>query len=136
MRQRLIALQLEVSELETELAQATAMLGTDTPLDHAAMPPTALKPRRVRPIRNMSTVGATLKVLREAQYPMHVDDVIEAIHSRYGLSVRKTTLVSNLSKYVRADDTFTRAGASTYGLKEFEQGSIGTETNGATPFRE
>ena len=52
---------------------------------------------------------------------MHVDSLLKRIEEMSGFTVRKTTLVSNLSRYVRAQDTFTRPEPSMYGLSEWTE---------------
>jgi hypothetical protein len=50
---------------------------------------------------------------------MHIDALVDAVARLSGRPVRKATLVSNLSRYVKVGDTFTRHGEGTYGLEEF-----------------
>jgi hypothetical protein len=52
---------------------------------------------------------------------MPVDDLVKAVEELSGLNVRKSTLVSNLSRYVRAGDTFTRPEPGAYGLVDFQE---------------
>jgi hypothetical protein len=75
---------------------------------------------RKRPIRSASTVGHAYRVLRMVGGPMHVDEIIKNISHMAGKPVSKATLVSNLSRYVKAGDTFTRTGANTFGLISYE----------------
>lgn len=123
MRQRLVALRQEVAELEAELEQAAEMLHRDQPSVELqqGMPLLSTTRDRVRPIRNTSAVGAALKILKQAQRPMHVDELIEHAWNMYSLPVVKTTLVSGLARYVKAKDTFTRTAPNVYGLVEFEE---------------
>ena len=89
---------------------------TDEP--HSAPKNIRVRPQRTRPIRESSSVGQARRVLRIAHGgPLHIDEVIKLIRQMTGLSVNKQTLVSNLSRYVNAGDTFVRTAPNTYALK-------------------
>ena len=51
---------------------------------------------------------------------MHIDELVKRVEEFSSQSIRKSTLVSNLSRYVRSMDTFTRHEEAIYGLVEFE----------------
>lgn len=132
---RLRAIDDEVAKLDVsraELAQERAALLHDLAkaravLAHIGAPyvaqadeervePSDLPRVRRRPIRRTSSVGAALKVLRQANRPMHINELMKMIEHMTGLAVHKTTLVSGLARYVRAGDTFRRTAANTYDL--------------------
>lgn len=77
------------------------------------------KPRKRRPIREQSTVWWAQKVLKHLGHDEEIGNLVRAIEEFSGLNVRKSTLVSNLSRYVRAGDTFRRQSPGVYGLIEF-----------------
>ena len=56
--------------------------------------------------------------------PMHIDQLIERIDQESGLSFQRATVVSNLSRYVKHHDTFTRPAPNTYGLIEFDRAEM------------
>jgi hypothetical protein len=67
-----------------------------------------------------SSVGRAVEVLRQAGKPLHIAEIIRAIEARGG-SVRKDTLVGNLSRYIKAKQVFYRVSPSVYGLLEFKR---------------
>jgi hypothetical protein len=67
-----------------------------------------------------SSVGLTVEVLRQAGKPLHIDQIIEALGGR-GHKAKKTTLVGNLSRYVKRKQVFFRAAPSVFGLVEFKR---------------
>jgi hypothetical protein len=116
MRQRLAELRREVAALEAELREAGVELrGKKARGDKAS-----LGSERRRPIKDTSNVGWALKILKHNERPMHIDTLVKHIEEMSGLTARKSTIVSNLSRYVRAHDTFTRPAQSMYGLVEWE----------------
>lgn len=96
---------------------------TDTPTA-VAMPLAGRK----RPIREGSTVGQARRVLRMVGGPLHVDELIKNIEHMTGLPVNKATLVSNLARYVKNNDTFTRVGANRFGLIDYGKTSWAERT--------
>ena len=69
-------------------------------------------------------MGWARKVLGQYNQPLHIDKLTTLIQELSGLTVRKATLVSNLSRYVKAGDTFTREGEGIYGLIQFRQPGV------------
>ncbi len=63
-----------------------------------------------------SSVGRALGVLEEAGVPLHVDEIVVRIMHTCGLAVNRQTLVGNLSRYVKAERVFRRAGLNVFGL--------------------
>lgn len=113
-RQLILDLRRQANELEAELAAATTVLAE--PLKAKRRGPM----NRKRPIRPQSTVWWAQKVLNHHRQPMAIDDLVRRVEEFSGKAVRKSTLVSNLSRYVKADDTFCRPEEGFYALKEFE----------------
>jgi len=113
--------QLELASLRGEIEELKSALGgvslTPEPSNVAA----TVSAGRKRPIREKSTVGWAKRVLQMTGGPMYIDDIIKNIEHMTGLSVAKTTLVSNLSRYVKAGDTFKRTGANTFALLSYEE---------------
>ena len=64
-----------------------------------------------------SSIGLTVSVLREAATPLYIDEIIKRI-AENGHKVKKTTLVGNLSRYIKDKKVFYRAAPNTYGLVE------------------
>jgi IS30 family transposase len=108
----------EIARLESELQDAReALAATST---KRASKGRHIEQRR-RPIKDKSNVGWARSILRHHEKPMHIDSLLKAIEEMSGFTVRKTTLVSNLSRYVRAGDTFTRPEPSMYGLTDWKE---------------
>lgn len=130
---RIAALRDEIALLEAELREASALLADPGPIRLVGrvslpdVPSQGHRPKpksrhgftngvRKKPIQEGSSVDWTRRVLERVGMPMTVDEIIANIESAGGPSVKKPTLVSNLSRYVTHNDTFFRAGQSTYGL--------------------
>lgn len=69
-----------------------------------------------------SSVEHALAVLREANgVALHVDEIIKRAHAR-GVSIRKTTLVSNLARLNKLDNPqIKRVGPNTFTLGDAER---------------
>jgi hypothetical protein len=122
-QERIVQLYEEIESLSAELKEAKAILSEATPK--------ARKRRRTnssgasdtskqrRPMREGSTVWWAERLLKHLGRPTHIDTLIDEIQRASGQPATKPTVVSNLSRYIKHDDTFTRPAESTYGLKEF-----------------
>lgn len=84
-----------------------------------ASPPDATSPGSTKNKR-MSQVDMTLDILKEANYPLHISELIDRIRSRFGVSLDRESLVSALSKRVLRNDRFVRTAKNTFGLTEWE----------------
>ncbi len=119
---RLGALRDEIAQLEAELREAKGLLSGHVSL--AASPrQTKAKSRhgftngkRRKPIQTGSSVDWAQRVLNGDGGPLHIDRLITRILQAGGPDVKKPTLVSNLSRYIKHGDTFIRTAESTYGL--------------------
>jgi len=119
-QQRIVNLRREILALEAELREAKAILSSGKPKREVGRVEI-----RKRPIRPNSTVWWAHKVLTMERKPLHIDDLVRRVEEFSGHSVRKTTLVSNLSRYVRASDTFMRPDEGVYSLIEVDGGNEG-----------
>lgn len=117
---RLAELKEELATLEVELRDAKAIL--------SGRPDVATKPksrhgftngRRARPIQHGSSVWWAEKVLDNLGENLPIDELLSMIEAQSGQRVKKNTLVSNLSRYVKFNDTFTRPAPSVFGLVKF-----------------
>lgn len=118
-----LSLQAERAALMMDLDRAREVLAHLTPASASvrlegvpAIVTVGTMSARTRPIRQSSSVGFTHEVLRIAKRDMHVDEIIDMIWKMHGQRVNRATLVSNLSRYVKAQDTFRRSGPNVYGL--------------------
>lgn len=119
--ERIQKLREEIASLEEELSQASdALASVGGRRRRRDKPSSTKKGPRTRPIRGTSAVGYALKILRHHRRPMQTDELLEHIRTVYGADVSKATLVSGLSRYVNASDTFTRPEESVYGLVDYD----------------
>jgi hypothetical protein len=81
-----------------------------------------------RPIREGSMLHFARLILAHTGRPVHVDDLLKNIRQLSGKSIEKSSLVSSLSRFVRAGDTFTRPSEGLYGLTEFDADLDGAES--------
>lgn len=111
-QQRILELKREIVALEAELREAKAVLGKRPKREVGRVS------FRTRAIRPNSSVWWAQKVLVHTGKPVHIDELVRQIEEFSSFTVQKSTLVSNLSRYVRAQDTFTRTEEGVYGLRE------------------
>ena len=120
-RQRRIAeLRKELGQLEAELRDAKSALSGRPTAGRAKSRHGSTDAKRSRPIQPDSSVDWALRALKGIGQPTHIIELIEMIQTMGGPVVKQTTLVSNLSRYIKYGDTFTRTAKSTYGLLAFE----------------
>ena len=126
-QQRIIDLKREIRALEAELRQAKEVLRGRPKRE------TGNVAIRKRPIRQQSSVWWAKSMLQHAGKPLHIDELLNRIAEMSGQNHRKSTLVSSLSRYVRARDTFTRPEVGVYGLLEFAEEKIDVQKEGSSP---
>jgi hypothetical protein len=78
-------------------------------------PPGTAKPA---PKKGLSQVDMAYDVLTKARAPLHVADLLARIHTAFGVSVDRDSLVSSLSKKVARGDRFLRTGKNTFSLRQ------------------
>lgn len=74
-----------------------------------------------RPRMSKSHPVMSYDILRESGHPLHINELIERIRERFGISVDRESLVSSLTKKVMRRDRFTRVAKNTFGLVEWEE---------------
>jgi DNA-directed RNA polymerase delta subunit len=65
----------------------------------------------------LSQVDMAYDVLKKARSPLHVSELLGRIHSAFGVSVDRESLVSSLTKKVARQDRFVRTAKNTFGLR-------------------
>jgi hypothetical protein len=131
-QQKLAEARKTVSALEAELAQALAALGVSqspsasAPLGSGKM--WVYSSRHTAPvtpvgIKPNSSVDWTKKALEAAGHELTLDAVIQWAFINGGVRIQKPTLASNVSRYIRRGDTFSRVAKNTIALKEWDQGN-------------
>jgi HB1, ASXL, restriction endonuclease HTH domain len=72
-----------------------------------------------RPLRKkgLSQVDMAYDVLKKARSPLHVSELLDRIHTAFGVTVDRESLVSSLTKKVTRQDRFLRPEKNTFGLR-------------------
>jgi DNA-directed RNA polymerase delta subunit len=66
----------------------------------------------------LSQVDMAYDVLRKANAPLHVTDLLEKIQSAFGIRVDRDSLVSSLAKKISRGDRFARIERNTFALRK------------------
>jgi hypothetical protein len=77
-------------------------------------PPTTAGPHRPK---GLSQVDMAFDILKKARSPLHVSLLLDRIHSQFGVSIDRESLVSSLSKKVARGDRFLRPEKNTFALR-------------------
>jgi len=75
--------------------------------------PSAVEPRRRK---GRSQVDMAFDILKRARSPLHISVILERIHTQFGVSVDRESLVSSLTKKVARGDRFLRPEKNTFSL--------------------
>jgi hypothetical protein len=72
-----------------------------------------------RPVRSkgLSQVDMAYDVLKKAQSPLHISELLDRIRASFGVSVDRESLVSSLTKKVARQDRFLRPDKNTFALR-------------------
>lgn len=70
-----------------------------------------------RPNKGRSQVDMAYDILKKARAPLHVSEMIDRIHTQFGVAVDRESLVSSLSKKVARQDRFLRPEKNTFSLR-------------------
>lgn len=119
---RIQALDVERETLNSELNEIRRVLGI--PTGPAASTRRRARPasqRRDKPFRPGTTVYWAQEALRYRGQAVHIDQLVEDVYRLSGTKVEKSSLVGNLSRYVRQGVVFNRPGEAQYGLIEFQE---------------
>jgi len=74
-------------------------------------------PTEPRLSKGLSQVDMVFDILKKARIPLHVSDILDRIHSQFGVAVDRESLVSSLTKKVARNDRFLRPEKNTFALK-------------------
>jgi hypothetical protein len=67
--------------------------------------------------RGLSQVDMAYDVLKKARGPLHINELLERIHSTFGVAVDRESLVSSLTTKVGRGDRFLRTEPNTFSLR-------------------
>ncbi len=93
------------SSLDAQL-RAVRRLRKDPPPARSAAPP------------RLSQVNMSFDILKSSRSPLHISELIDCIHSRFGVTVDRESLVSSLSKKIARGDRFIRTAKNTFALRK------------------
>jgi hypothetical protein len=74
-------------------------------------------PASRRTVKGRSQVDMAADILRETDGPVHVTELLQRIHARFGRAVDRESLVSSLTKKVARGDRFLRPAKNTFSLR-------------------
>jgi len=74
-------------------------------------------PARPAGKKRLSQAEMAYDVLKKAQAPLHVSQILARIQASFGLRVDRDSLVSSLTKKVARGDRFLRPAKNTFGLR-------------------
>ena len=66
----------------------------------------------------LSQVDMAYDVLRKANTPLHISDLLDRIHAAFGIRVDRDSLVSSLAKKISHGDRFVRIERNTFALRK------------------
>ena len=66
----------------------------------------------------LSQVDMAYDVLKKASEPLHIIDLLDRIHSAFGIRVDRDSLVSSLAKKISRGNRFVRTERNTFGLRK------------------
>lgn len=72
---------------------------------------------QTEPKKGRSQVDMAYEILKKARAPLHISQLIERIHSSFGVVVDRESLVSALTKKVARGDRFLRTDKNTFALR-------------------
>jgi hypothetical protein len=72
------------------------------------------KPRRRE---GLSQVDMAFDILKKARTPLHISDLLDRMHTQFGVAVDRESLVSSLTKKVARADRFLRPEKNTFALR-------------------
>ena len=76
-------------------------------------PASGRPPRR----KGLSQVDMAFDILKKARSPLHVSHILDRIHTHFGVTVDRESLVSSLTKKVARGDRFLRPEKNTFSLR-------------------
>ena len=64
----------------------------------------------------ISGMDMVVDILRREARPLHITDILTAVHKRFGVDLDRESVVSAISKRVARHDRFIRTGPNTFAL--------------------
>lgn len=101
--------------IQTQIRCLEAQLRALRSLDPASAP--ADSPRRGRPPSGRSQVDVVYDILRSADSPLHIDDILRAA-ARKHKTLDRESVVSAITKYVQKQQRFVRTAPNTFAIRK------------------
>ena len=79
--------------------------------------PKAKKPKDLKEQRGMSNMDMAIDILRRAQQPLHVSEIIAQVKARHGVELDRESLVSALVKKVHRRQGLIRTSPNTFQIE-------------------
>ena len=74
-------------------------------------------PSELRRRKGLSQVNMAFDILKKARAPLHVSQILDRIHTQFGVTIDRESLVSSLTKKVARGDRFLRPEKNTFSLR-------------------
>jgi len=68
--------------------------------------------------KGMSKIDMAYDILKRANEPLHINDIIQRIETIHQTKVDRESLASAITKKVKREDRFIRTGKNTFGIKK------------------
>lgn len=109
----------EISQ-EVVLSVLESMLSSGLRSVRSAKRAAGAAPLRTRSPRKKSNIKLVEDILRAANEPLHVNDIIARAEADFGVHLRRESIVSALTKKVLEGRVFRRTGRNVFALLETE----------------
>ena len=67
--------------------------------------------------KGLSQVDMAFDILKKARSPLHVSQILDRIHTQFGVTIDRESLVSSLTKKVARGDRFLRPEKNTFSVR-------------------
>lgn len=75
-----------------------------------------VRPTEEKSKRSMSQIDMAYDILRSANRPMHISEIMAAVSKRYRVTLDRESIVSAITKRVARKDRFMRTGPNQFSL--------------------
>jgi hypothetical protein len=77
------------------------------------------KPKKAKRLegKSMSNMDMAIDILRRAQRPLHISEIIAQVKTKYGVALDRESLVSALVKKIHRHQGISRTAPNTFGIE-------------------
>jgi hypothetical protein len=72
------------------------------------------RPADAKPVRSMAQIDMVYDILRSADRPLHISEIMTRVAKRHGVALDRESIVSALAKRIARQDRFARTGPNTF----------------------